>query len=1163
MTFRTLILHSLRHHARSHLGGLLGAAVGSAVLVGALLVGDSVRGSLREMALARLGSTEFVMATGDRFFTRSLDWILPSFVNSNDIYTVERLALRTYAPIIQLPAIVSRGDGEARANNVQLMGVEHSFWHVTKGNAPRLAEYLSTDSPPRIGINRPLSDHLRVKEGDTVLIRIPKPSKLSPDAPLSPEEDTTIAMRLTVGSVFDATESGNFSLQANQSSPFNVFISLSELQKRLEMGSRANLLLVGSNFRIRNSPAAIVDQKSTQSGLDSLSKALRSQWSLADAEMELLALTNRNAIELRTSRVFIDQPVVEAALKAAGDAQPLLTYFVNELRAGDKAAPYSMVTAAGAPLVPVDMKDDEILINQWLADDLGVKPGDALSLAYYIVGNARKLEERTNTFRIRAVVPMELPWADPTLMPDFPGLKDAENCRDWDTGFPIAMDRIREHDNKYWEDRKGTPKAFVTLAAGQKMWANRFGSLTAVRFPATPSVVDDVRSLTSETPNSKLQTPNNSETPYVVSYKDKLEKAILANLDPASVGLVFQPVREQALKAVNEAQDFGGLFIGFSFFLIVAALLLMAMLFQFGIEQRAQEIGTLLALGFTPKQVRRLLLGEGAVLSLLGGLLGLAGGIAYAKAMLWGLTTLWRDAVGTTSLAYHAEPKTLVIGAVAGTLVGLFTIWLAVRKQAARPARELLSEGAGMEIPNSKFQIPHTNKAAWLALGSFILALAMIGFAAKEGSQNPGLFFGAGSLLLIAALATTSALLSRLQKAHSTTIPSLGDMGFRNATRQRKRSLATVAMLACGSFLVVAVGANKLDANRDATKRSSGTGGFALIGETTLPVIHDLNTQAGREFFGLDEKDLKGVSFVPFRVREGDDASCLNLNRAQKPRVLGVNAGKLAGKEAFTFASRNKQLAQSANQPWQMLAGSRKDAVPAIGDAASIQWALGKKIGDDIPYLDERGNTFNLRLVGGLANSILQGSLIISEDEFVKRFPSEAGYRMFLIDAPSEKVADVSAKLSKALQDVGLELTPAPQRLAQFNAVQNTYLSTFQVLGGLGLLLGSVGLGVVVLRNVLERRGELALLRAVGFREHAVRWLVMSEHGALLMLGLLGGVIAAVVAVLPALLSPGAQIPYASLAATLGAVLVSGAIWTWLAARVALRGRLLDALRNE
>ena len=224
---------------------------------------------------------------------------------------------------------------------------------------------------------------------------------------------------------------------------------------------------------------------------------------------------------------------------------------------------------------------------------------------------------------------------------------------------------------------------------------------------------------------------------------------------------------------------------------------------------------------------------------------------------------------------------------------------------------------------------------------------------------------------------------------------------------------------------------------------------------------------------------------------------------------------------------------------------------------------MGKKVGDTIDYVDERGQTFKVRIVGAVANSILQGSLVIDEAEFVKRFPGEAGCRMFLIDAPTNKVAEISAALSRALQDVGLELQPAAQKLAAFNAVQNTYLSTFQILGGLGLLLGSAGLGVVVLRNVLERRGELALLLAVGFRARSLRWLVLGEHGALLGLGLGAGVIAAVVAVLPAVFSPGAEIPYLSLALTLAAVLINGMIWTWLAARFALRGKLLDALRNE
>ena len=153
--------------------------------------------------------------------------------------------------------------------------------------------------------------------------------------------------------------------------------------------------------------------------------------------------------------------------------------------------------------------------------------------------------------------------------------------------------------------------------------------------------------------------------------------------------------------------------------------------------------------------------------------------------------------------------------------------------------------------------------------------------------------------------------------------------------------------------------------------------------------------------------------------------------------------------------------------------------------------------------------------------------------------------------------------LMKALQDRGLELTPAAERLNAFNAVQNTYLNTFQMLGALGLLLGSAGMGVVVLRNVLERRGELAVLLAVGFRPRLLRRLVLWEHGALQGLGLLLGILAAGLAVLPVLLSPGAPVSFGPLLAAMGLVLGSGLLWTWAAARVALRGDLLEALRDE
>ena len=1103
MTFWKLIIRSLRFHARAHIGVLLGAAVGSAALVGALVVGDSVKESLRELGLGRLGRVQVAMASNDRFFRAQLANEIAPESNS------------TATAVLQLPGTAATEDASARANHVQVLGVAANFWQLAN-QSPGFAE-IPADA---IVLNQPLAAQLHAKTGDTIVLRIQKPSLLSRDAPLTPQEDASAVLRLKVQAIVSDAQFGRFSLQANQVAPFNAFVNLAELQDKVAQKDRANLVLW----------TAVSNDKTESPEL--ANKSLRDHWQLSDAELELHALTNQNALELRSGRVFLDPPVVDAARRVDTNALPLITYFVNELSIADRSTPYSMVTAMQSPVVPADMRDDEILLNDWLAEDLHAKSGDTLTLVYFIIGNGRALEERTNVFHVRGVVPLSGPAGDRSLMPDFPGLAKAESERDWDAGFPIQLDKIRPQDEKYWKDHRGTPKAFVTLAAGQKMWANRFGDFTALRFPQ---------------PGPSLE---------------ELRKNILQQLNPASVGLSFQPVRQQALDASSQSTDFGGLFIGFSLFLIVAALLLTALMFQFGLEQRATEIGTLLALGFRPRQVRRLLLCEGGLLALLGGIIGAAGGIFYARAMLHALTTVWRSAVGTSALQFHLTPETLITGIFAGTIVGALTIWLALRKQARRPARELLAEGAEERLLGDKSL--KRSRGGWIGIVSGLLAVSLLGYAIwQRDAASADTFFSAGALLLIAGLGFAAAWLAAMARKSSTTHLTMSGLGLRGSTRRRKRSLATIGLLSCGAFLIIAIGAFRLDANQNATKRSSGTGGFALIGESTLPITYDLNGRAGQDFYGLHADDLKGVEVVSFRVRDGDDASCLNLNRAQKPRLLGVNPDALQKRKAFTFTDVAKGA--SADQGWSLLKNQNttSDEIPAVADANSIEWALHKKLGDTLDYTDERGRPFKLRLVGAVANSILQGSLIIDEAAFVKRFPGESGYRMFLIDAPSNNVANVSATLARSLQDAGLELTPTTQRLNAYNAVQNTYLSTFQVLGGLGLLLGSAGLGVVVLRNVQERRGELGLLVAVGFRRRALQWLVLSEHGALLVLGLAVGIIAALIGVMPALLSPGSEIPYGSLALTLGAVLLNGLVWTWLATRVALRGRLLDALRNE
>ncbi len=299
---------------------------------------------------------------------------------------------------------------------------------------------------------------------------------------------------------------------------------------------------------------------------------------------------------------------------------------------------------------------------------------------------------------------------------------------------------------------------------------------------------------------------------------------------------------------------------------------------------------------------------------------------------------------------------------------------------------------------------------------------------------------------------------------------------------------------------------------------------------------------------------------MPLRLRAGDDASCLNLNRAQSPRIFGVEPELLRGRFTFTGTARDP----GERDPWSLLNRTEKDgAIPAVGDTNTVVWSLGKSAGQTVELTDDQGRPVGLRIVGVMANSILQGGLVISVTNFTRHFPARSGTQVFLVDATPRLVSGAGRELARGLEDVGLDLTPAAERLAAFATVENTYLYIFAVLGGLGLLLGTLGLGVVVLRNVMERRGELALLRAVGFRPGSVRRLVLSEHLLLLELGLGVGLIAALVAVFPAVRSPGAEVPYLSLAGILLAIGLSGCLSTWAATVVALRGPLLTALRNE
>ena len=1123
-----LIVASLLYHWRTNLAVACGVAVGTAVLIGALLVGDSMRGSLHRLTLDRLGRIDEALAT-NRFFRAALADELAA--------TSKSVAV----PAILLRASLDGADPQspARANRVELIGCDDRFWQLGTGRPEQLPQ------PREIVLNGPLAEQLGVRAGDTVLLRLPQPGAIPADSALGRKSETVRTQRLTVSEIIPAEGLGRFGLQSSQRPPRNAYVPLSWLQERLEQPGRANAILVAD-------------------ANGSITAASSLQPQLADyglrAERTPLGYWN-----ITSDRMLIDSATEQAILNALDKpatngrgfmVQPALTYLANTLAIGGREIPYSTITAIDfadrpplGPFLSTEEKPlpplgpDEIALNAWAADDLRAKLGDAVKLTYFEPESVDgRIREKTVALRLAAVVKLSGAATDRSLTPAVKGITDELTMADWDPPFPFDAKRVRPADETYWDRFGPTPKAFVSLATGRRLWGSRFGQTTSIRVANSQSLIAN--------PFFQLQ----------------------QQLDPAAMGFVLQPIKRQALAASAGTTPFGVLFLCFSFFIIAAAVMLVALLFRLGIEQRATQIGTLLAVGWTRRQVGRLLLGEGLAVAAAGSLLGAPAGVGYAALLLLGLRTWWLAAVTTPFLQLYLAPASLAIGCLSGLAVAFAAIWFSVRRISRLPPRRLL---AGQTTAVSA----HFHRAGWgghpggsartrwieLSLVIAAVAPAAVLLTVRLSDKiRVGAFFGAGAIALAALLTLVGIRWRAGMTGPAVTVGrgNLARMALRNAARNPGRSTLTIGLVASASFLIVAVSAFRLDPSQQTPSLDSGNGGYALVAESDQPIFHNLNTSEGRRALGFsaeDEKLLANSTIVSLRVRAGDDASCLNLYRPRQPRVLGVSPA-LVDRDGFAWAD---QPSGEAN-PWRLLDTTLRP-VPVILERNTANYSLNLwgGLGETFEITDGHGDPLPLQVAALLSDSIFQGDLLMGERNLLQRFPDTSGYRFFLVETPPEQTDAVRKTLERNLGDYGFAIETTGRRLAEFLAVQNTYLSTFQSLGGLGLLLGTLGLAAVQLRNVFERRGELALLRAAGFRRRMLATLVLLEHTVLLVTGLVIGLAAALLAVLPQLVARTAAFPLMSLTGTLLAVLILGLAAGGLAVRAVLRAPLLMSLREE
>jgi len=1141
-----------------HLTVALCTALATGVLAGALIVGDSVRGSLRALTLERLGTIQHGLIA-DHFFQ-------PALLNRQGI-----------VPAILLNGTVVVPQTETRASKVNIYGVDNAFfqfWESGLQTPPTNLKKASNQPFAAIVMNEALQSELNVQVGDAILVNFPQTVDIHPEFLLGRRETSEVirSLRLIVRDIIGTENAGRFSLRAHQSLPLNVFIALPVLQKALGQAGKVNALFTADAVPL--SP-------------DNLQLTL--------GALGLNIQEHEDYFDLQSQQYLLKPVLSETALTIATENQipvlPTLTYLANTIRTHDKTVPYSTIVA-----LPIDKLEfpvvsrlqtaptDEIILNTWAAAVLDAKVGDSVEISYYSVGAGEAYSIEKAQFHLKGITPIAGIAADRGIIPEFPGIHDTADMSEWASPFPIDYSLIRSQDEAYWDEYGATPKAYVPLETGKRLWKNRFGELTAIRLETAPG---------TDIPTTRAL----------------FETEFLKKIQPAQVGFQFLSLRSDGLEASAGATDFGMLFSSLSFFLILAVAWLVEMFFSIGVEQRSREIGILQAVGYPLAKIRLRFLYEGGIIAGIGSLLGCLLALGYAQLMIFGLQTWWLPAIGTPFIEFHASLRSLLIGILVVFGVVMISIRGTVVRVGRVPTASLLAGETNFDAAHAK---PKPQNAWAVKIRFFMIGLifGILGGSAlftdgwglfiiflvvgaitsffilgqirnREGTyakltpQNINLirvslvigfvvgviiaYFPVGAWIqdtvftwfqhpIVQFLMSTLSVLGVGWLAFNKWLSSqrvpkrLSRLRFalKNAAWQRGRSKTCVTTVSLACCIIVAVGANRHDALPETD--------YAFVAESALPLHHSLNTPGGRFELGFSEKAsqlLSASEVTPFRVLPGEDVSCLNLYQPQKPQILGVSDVVLA-------SATWRQLIPNQSHTGQVI---------AIGDEKSLRWILHHDPDDEFIIQDEFGKPLSLHL-RTLENSLFQSQLILSEENFMKYFPSQSGYQFFLIKTPPELMEETEQTLEKTLGDYGFDVTLASARLANYRAVENTYISTFQSLGGLGVLLGTFGLALVLFRNIIERRRELATLRAFGFRRLFLSRLLFFENCFLLTVGMLIGIVAGFAAILA---SQGhlRTFPWLSLTITLLSIFVFGIIANAVAAALALRSPLLSTLKSE
>ena len=1058
----------------------------TAVITGSLMTGKSVRSSLKEKSVEKLGNTGILISSGIRYADPTL---------------VGRIAGRT---------------GVVCTGLLEISGYCQNF--ITGQTAPRV-NIFATDGDffsfhghenikiekGEVAVNEAIANYLELKVGDDLIIRFGAISDIPVDAPFAPEKDPIASVVLKINNILRPSETGNFSLGISQITPLNLFVNRSDLSDSRGKIPKINRLLLEENKNVSVSETYRI-----------LTNILKPE----DIGMMLRFIPETEGYELISDRIFIDGSQVEEMKNLSVKSFPVLTYLANKVTYRNKSTPYSFISALDPSLYAGVPDSGRIVINSWLAEDLGANEGDTVWIAWYSPDKMNHLFEEKKDFIVDRITEMQGIWKDSLLMPRFPGISGRESCTDWDAGAAIKMDLIRDKDERYWTEYRGTPKAFISYRSGLELWGNNFGPATSIRF---------ARSLG----------------------RNELDSMLTGKLDPYKSGFTITDMPGESIKSANESVDFSTLFLSLGFFIILSALILLVLLVSSFFDSKKQQVLTLFSIGFTFGNIEKLLLLESAIIALAGTLLGTFAGGFFNILIIKALNSVWRGAVQTNTLTSSLDPGSLVIG-----FASAFIIIIAILK--------IKSSGYLKELGKSEtVEMKKASGRKNLLITSLFIALTLLLFALSFvfNDYSTQLSFSSGIIMLVSMIL--------LMRQFYIGKQVLGIDSFRKVNRisgsyfsfNPSHAIAPVLFLSTGLFAVIITGVNKLNISENMLLPSGGTGGYLLWGESSLPVRDNLSSRSGVLKYGFEDPELKEMSVIQAKKTSGNDASCLNLNHISSPPLLGIDPAEFMRKGSFSFADRMKSF--KGSDPWSALSlTDENNSVFGVADQTVLQYGLKIKVGDTLKIRSENGQILNVIIAAGLKASLFQGYVLIGGENFSKYFPSIAGSQIFLVDGNHGLSEVYKNTLTERLSEFGVHFESAGQKLSSFFVVTNTYLTVFTILGGIGMILGVAGLGFVLVRNFNNRKRDFGLMMAAGFSLGRIRRIVFEEQVIILLAGIVTGLFSALIATRPSIMH-NSDIPWKTILIMILLVAITGFLALAISVTGINRETLISRIKKE